>query len=364
MCDAPLGGCKRAWYIYRGLIFADIITLNSFHNSRAGYKHLQCSTVVYFARVTKNRGYLGDFPRLQKSIYFIILSKLNESEYMETSLDCIPCMINSFLHLLKNGMLPGEKQVPAMQRLLSYLATADLQKSPPALAREMHHIIREELDNPDPYYDIKKHYNSKMMDMLPRFSAMVEKANDPFDMALRLAMAGNVIDFGPQNRMDIMETIDRVVDAEFGIDDSQQLRDDVAHAENLLYIGDNCGEIVLDRLFMQTINHPRVTFVVRGGPAINDALMEDAEFVGMDKLAAIITTGDNAPGAVWETASDEFRRAVKSADVVISKGQGNLEALMDVDANIYFLLVAKCDLIASRIGAKTGDFIVKRQRNV
>ncbi len=281
---------------------------------------------------------------------------------MKTSLDCIPCMINSFLRLLGNGMLPEEKHVDATQRLLGYLATADLEKSPPALAREMHAIIRQELNNPDPYLEIKNQYNQKMMDMLPRFEKMIREAANSFDMALRLAMAGNVIDFGPQNQLDIIQTINRVVDAEFGIDDSKILQQQVASAKSLLYIGDNCGEIVLDRLFLQTINHPNVTFVVRGGPAINDALIEDADFARIPDYAGIITTGDNSPGAVWETASQEFRDAVMSADVVISKGQGNLEALMDVQANIYFILVAKCDGIASKLGAKTGDFIVKRQK--
>ena len=157
-----------------------------------------------------------------------------------------------------------------------------------------------------------------------------------------------------------MDTIDRVVHTDMAIDDSPRLRKELRDASTVLYVGDNCGEIVLDKLFIETIDHPNIYFAVRGKPVINDITVEDAEKVGMDRVAKIVTTGDDAPGAVWETASEDFKELFLSSDVVISKGQGNLEGLIDVRHNIYFLLVTKCDLIANRVGAKTGDFIVKR----
>ena len=278
---------------------------------------------------------------------------------MNISLDCIPCIVNSFLRLLKSGILPDAEKEPAMRHLLDFLAKADYHQSPPALGREMHRVIREVLKNPDPYKEIKKKYNRMMLDLYNNFKNMVQKADDSFDMAMRLAIAGNVIDFGPQHQLDVMDTINRVVHAELAIDDSPQLRRDLQRASTILYVGDNCGEIVLDKLFIETMNHPNVYFAVRGRPVINDATIEDAKEVEMDKVAKIITTGDDAPGAVWETASEKFKNYFLNADVVISKGQGNLEGLIDVKHNIYFLLVTKCDLIASRVGARTGDFIVK-----
>jgi len=190
---------------------------------------------------------------------------------------------------------------------------------------------------------------------------MVNKADDHFDMAMRLAIAGNVIDFGPQHQLDVMDTIQRVVHAELAIDDSSQLRRDLQDASTVLYVGDNCGEIVMDKLFIETMNHANVYFAVRGGAVINDITVDDAEKVAMNQVAKIVTTGDDAPGAVWETTSDDFKNLFLSVDVVIAKGQGNLEGLIDVQHNIYFLLVTKCDLIANRVGAKSGDFIVKRR---
>jgi uncharacterized protein with ATP-grasp and redox domains len=279
---------------------------------------------------------------------------------MNIALDCIPCIVNSFFRLLKSGIVPDAEQEPAMRRLLDFLSRADYHQSPPALGREMHCMIREVLKNPDPYKAIKDKFNTMMLGLYDDFQNMVQQADDPFDMAMRLSIAGNVIDFGPQRQLDIMDTIQRVVHADLAIDDSRQLRRDVDAASTVLYVGDNCGEIVTDKLFIEALNHPSVYFAVRGGPVLNDATVADAQRVGMDHVAHIVTTGDDAPGAVWETASDDFKKVFLAADVVIAKGQGNLEGLIDVKHNIYFLLVIKCDLIAHQVGAKTGDFIVKK----
>jgi len=279
---------------------------------------------------------------------------------MNISLDCIPCIVNSFLRLLQSGIVPDAAQEPAMRRLLDFLAGADYRQSAPALGRAMHRMIREVLQNPDPYKEIKEEFNTMMLGLYGDLKKMVQQADDPFDMAMRLAIAGNVIDFGPQRQLDVMDTIQRVVHADLAIDDSPQLRRDVQSASTVLYVGDNCGEIVTDKLFIEVMNHPAVYFAVRGGPVLNDATVDDAANIGMKQLAKVVTTGDNAPGAVWETASDDFKELLLTADVVIAKGQGNLEGLIDVKHTIYFLLVTKCDLIAHRVGAKTGDFIVKR----
>ncbi len=278
---------------------------------------------------------------------------------MNISLDCIPCIVNNFLKLLKTGVLPEDARKPAMRRLLLFLSEADYQQSPPVLGREIHRMIRQELNNPDPYLKIKNKYNRMILDMYSDLEKMVITAKDPFDTAMRLAIAGNVIDFGSQHQFDVTETIIRVINAHIAIDDSQKLKEDLKSAKSLLYIGDNCGEIVLDKLFIETIKVPNTYFSVRSGPVINDITIDDALMVEMDKIAKIITTGDNAPGAVWESTSKEFKQVFYKADVIISKGQGNLEGLIDVPGNIYFLFVSKCDLIAERVGAVKGDFIVK-----
>jgi uncharacterized protein with ATP-grasp and redox domains len=279
---------------------------------------------------------------------------------MNLELDCIPCIVNSFIKLLKLEELPHRIQEETMRKFLRLIAEADYQKSPPILGREMHRMIREQLNNDDPYEDIKKKNNKMMLDMYTEFEEMIERSSNPFDTAMRLAIAGNVIDFGPQNQFDIMDSIERIAHSPLAIDDSKFLKEDLNKASSLLYIGDNCGEIILDKLFLETINFPNTYFAVRSGPVINDATIEDAVMVGIDKIAKVISTGDDAPGVTLDSCSDEFKEIFQKSDVIISKGQGNLEGLIDVDQNIYFLLVTKCDLVGNLVSTAKGDFVVKR----
>ena len=280
---------------------------------------------------------------------------------MKTQFECIPCIINSYLRLVETNVIPEPQQEVILRQLLQYLSVVDYDQSPPMMGRTLQKIIRESLQNPDPYHQIKQHYNQMMMELYSSFKEIVDCSEDPFDTAMRLAIAGNVIDFGAKYQFDIMDSINRVKEHELAIDDSLKLRHALKSARTLLYIGDNCGEIVLDKLFLETLDVPQKYFVVRESPVINDITPEDAKLTGIDKIATIITTGDNSPGAVWESASKDFRDHFNNADVIISKGQGNLEGLIDVPHDhVYFLLVTKCDLIGERIGTRKGDFVVKQ----
>ncbi len=280
---------------------------------------------------------------------------------MKTDLRCLPCALNSYLRLVETGIIPESHQEAILRQLLKLLSEVKYDQSPPVLGRMIQGVIRESMQNPDPYYQIKEKYNRMMLDLYSSFEEMVELSQDPFDTAMRLAIAGNAVDFGAQYQLDVMDTIDRVMKAKLAIDDSKQFRKALNQATNLLYIGDNCGEIVLDKLFLENIKIPEMYFVVRGSPVLNDVTIHDASITGIEKTAKVITTGDDAPGAVWESVSDEFKDRFNNADVVISKGQGNLEGLIDVSHDqIYFLLVTKCDLIAKRLGVNKGDFVVKK----
>ncbi|MBL7110650.1 MAG: DUF89 family protein [Bacteroidales bacterium] len=280
---------------------------------------------------------------------------------MNIQSECIPCTINSYLRLVKTGVIPESQQEALLRRLLKDLATIDYDQSPPMLGRRMHRMIRDFLQNPDPYQQIKEKYNHMMLGLYPKFEGLVNDSEDPFNAAMRLAIAGNVIDFGAQKQMDVMDMINKAMGVKLAIDDSLHLRHDLKHADTLLYIGDNCGEIVMDKLFLTYMNVPEKYFAVRDRPVINDVTLEDANMTGMEEVAKVITTGDDAPGAVWDSVSEEFRNIFRTADIVISKGQGNLEGLIDVPhKSIYFLLITKCDLIASRVGAKTEEYVIKK----
>ncbi|HDP98859.1 MAG TPA: DUF89 family protein [bacterium] len=279
---------------------------------------------------------------------------------LKVTYDCIPCAIGSLINLFRKGLVAEPKQEQAMRALLDYLTKIDYHQSPPQLGREMHRLIQQVLHNPDPYYEIKQKFNRLMLDYYPDLKNLVDEAENPFQMALRFAIAGNIIDYGPNQRFDINKTLERAKSIELAIDDSEPLQRSISESKMLLYLGDNSGEIVMDRIFLETINHPNVYFAVRGAPIINDALIEDAELVGIDKIAHLITNGDDAPGTILETTSAEFRELFERTDLIISKGQGNYEGLNSVDRNIFFMLMTKCDHVANHLRVKKGDFVVKK----
>lgn len=265
------------------------------------------------------------------------------------------------MRLVDNGVIPKEKQEDLMRKLLAFLSECDYSNSPPEMGAELHRMIRAALQDPDPYAKIKEKYNRMMLDLYPRFKEMVVQSDTPFETAMRLAIGGNVIDFGAKYQYDVMETIHSALDAELAIDDSASLSRALEKAHSVFYIGDNCGEIVLDKIFLETLDVAEKYFVVRDAPIINDITVDDARMVGMDQVAEVLTTGDDSPGAVWGRSSEEFQNRFMEADVVISKGQGNLEGLIEVKHDhLYFLLLTKCELIAERIGTTKGNFVVKK----
>ena len=280
---------------------------------------------------------------------------------MNISLACVPCSINNYLRLIKTGIVPDDLHQPVLRKLLKFFSEVDYDQSPPVLGQKMHRMLREFSRNPDPYRDIKIKFNRMMMDKVDDFQKMIDDSSDPFDTAVRLAIAGNVVDFGSHHQLDVTDTINRVLQTDLAVDDSKQLKQDIQSAATILYIGDNAGEIVLDKLFLQTMNHSNVYFAVRGAPVINDATEEDASMVGLDRYAEVITTGDDAPGVLWESSSAKFKEIYNVADVIISKGQGNLEGLIDICQNTYFLLTAKCNLVSRQLGVNEKDFVILRR---
>lgn len=274
---------------------------------------------------------------------------------------CIACAFGSLLQLIKRGIIPATKQDETIRAVLNVLATVDYNKNPAQLGKILHRLIREKIENPDPYKELKLQYNILMLGKYEELKQIVMTSPDPFNTALRLAIAGNIIDFGPAHEFAMMETIQNVLTATLGIDHSEQLRKAILNARSILYIGDNAGEIVLDRLFLETIQKENVFFGVRGSAIINDVTEEDAKFVGLDKLATVISNGDSMPGTFLEDTAPAFQELFSEVDLIISKGQGNFEGLYQINRPIFFLLTAKCEVVANVLGVSKGAFIIQKR---
>jgi damage-control phosphatase, subfamily I len=281
---------------------------------------------------------------------------------MKTTYDCIPCFIRQALDAVRLATSDEKIHEQVLRGVLAAASKMNLDQSPPVMGQYIHRLIRELSGHDDPYKKIKDRFNSFALKLYPDLKQRIESSSNPMDTAVRMAIAGNIIDFGVNSELDqsvISDTIEQALSAQlFG--NIEVLCDSIDSAENILYLGDNCGEIVFDRLLIEQLPVDKVTFVVRGGPIINDATMTDALETGMTELINVIDNGSNVPGTVLEKCSKEFRECFAHADLIIAKGQGNYETLSSCEKNIFFLLKAKCPVISGHVGCEPGSFIVKR----
>ena len=279
---------------------------------------------------------------------------------MKIYLDCIPCFVRQALEASKMATKDRVKQEKVLKAVLSELGKTSIKnKIPPQIARKVHRIVKKVTKNNDPYKKVKDRYNRKALKMFPSLKQKVAESKDRLLTATKLAIAGNIIDFGPSSKFNLEKTIEEVLVQDFAINHFNRFREVLQKSERVVYLGDNTGEIVFDRILLEELKDKEITFVVKGGPIINDATVEDAKFAGIDKIARILTVSNGEPGTGPDRKSKRFINFLKGADIVISKGQGNYEALSEVDANIFFLLKVKCPTIARDIGVKVGGIVVK-----
>lgn len=282
---------------------------------------------------------------------------------MKTYYECVPCFINQTLRMLKSHESPHQEQV--LKEVLRILADADFNSSPPELTRKVFDVFEKYYGHTDIYRDIKKESNSYILSMYKELAGIVESSLDPFDTAMRLAIAGNVIDFGANHKFtnDIIHHDIKSALSANGLS-SQELKAEVNKAQNILYLGDNAGEIVFDKLFVTQFPKGKVKFAVRGKAVLNDALMEDAQMAGLTEIVEVISNGTGLPGTVLKYCSPEFREVFDNADLVISKGQGNYETLNGTDKNIFFLLKVKCPVIARDLGCSLNSFLACKNKRI
>ena len=282
---------------------------------------------------------------------------------MRIFLDCIPCFVRQALdsaRLVTNDEQIHEKVVREVLRLAVDL---DMNQSPPVIGQQIHRLIRKLIDNNDPYHELKQRFNRLAMRMCVELAGRVRASEDPLEAAFRLAIAGNIIDLGVKTSIaesDIEKIIRDCLTVDFDGRHIEKFRNAVSRAEKILYLTDNAGEIVFDRLLIEQLPVEKVTVVVKGKPVINDATMEDAEFAGLTEKTEVIDNGSDGPGTILETCSQTFRDRFEDADLIIAKGQGNYETLSDVDKNIFFVLKAKCPVIARDLGCEIGEMILRR----
>jgi hypothetical protein len=238
------------------------------------------------------------------------------------------------------------------------LRDTPLESVPPEVARRIYQRMRDITGRADPYQELKQRSTEKALSLYPKLKKHVDRSSSRLLTAMRIAIAGNVIDFGANASFDMEKAIHDVLEKDFAICDYEEFIRCLKDADEVLYIGDNAGETVFDRILIEELERP-VTFAVRGKPIINDVTSDDAIQAGLDKVATIISSGTDAPGTILQTCNSTFAKKFQSARCIISKGQGNYEALSDQVGPIFFLLLVKCRVIAKHLGVSVGDIVMK-----
>lgn len=280
---------------------------------------------------------------------------------MKTHPECIPCFVRQTMETIKLASEDTSLHEKAMREILAILSRMDFNKEPVIMGREIQHLIQRLSGNSDPYGALKQQFNQMALDLYPRLKAQANSAENTFEMAARLALAGNMIDFGIGRMLasaQVSATIELALSANLK-GDIQSLERAARKARSILYLGDNCGEIVFDRLLIEQLIPDRVTYVVRAAPIINDVTMDDARYTGMTDRTRVIDNGSDAPGTLLSECSQEFKTAFANTDLIIAKGQGNYETLHASDRPLFFMLKVKCPVVARHIGQEIGSYVIK-----
>lgn len=280
---------------------------------------------------------------------------------MKMRYDCLPCLFRQTLEsarmvtddeeLIKDILKKYSKMLPEL---------IDSDDTAPMIAEKIQSYIKEISGCSDPYAEIKKKNLDSAFKLLPLVKKEIAAAEDPLLAALLMSAMGNSIDAGVSLNINIKENIERALAESFAHSDYQQFLAELKKADELLFIADNTGEAVFDKLLLKKIKEScdlKITYAVRETAVLNDITYQGAEELGIDQYAKIIKSGSKAPGMIMDSASDEFLKHYQNADLVISKGQGNLESLYEIESGIYFLLKVKCDVIAKVLNVDEGDFV-------
>lgn len=294
---------------------------------------------------------------------------------MKLFIDCYPCLLKQIITTTKLLDLNDRQTKSVVDKAMKYLLESKQDIMPLHIVAWLYTFIHQTFYNSngtfDPYKHLKHDTNLLALKYFNKLENIVNASSSPLETALCFAAMGNIIDFGAKEHgsIDINHEIENMGNLNFSIYHYDKLFEKLKNAETLLYIGDNGGEIVFDKVLIREIkkefSNIDIVFAVRDRPIINDATIEDARFVGLDKEVSVVSSGSIYPGTILEEANEKFKELFQSADVIIAKGQGNFESLSDVNSeNLFFIFRVKCNHVADIIGVKNDDLILYKKKDL
>lgn len=271
---------------------------------------------------------------------------------------CVECLLNK-----QKSLSDNEEYLAEIRAILDNRKEED---SAPYMVYLFNKVYERYYGKRASYKEEKIKYNDIVLSMESELRDKIESSEDPLATSLLYARIGNYIDFGAMNEVNEEAFLDMFSMAGLSYADELTIRNFVEQcrkAKTFLLIADNCGEIVLDRIFLQELKKKfeglEITVMVRGGEVLNDATLEDALYAGLDTCANIITNGLPLAGTVYEMLSDDAKHVIDESDIVLAKGQGNYETLSGIDRKIFYSFLCKCELFTDKfkVPRLTGMFI-------
>ncbi len=250
-----------------------------------------------------------------------------------------------------------------MRKVLKAGSEIDLTQSPPLMGEFLHQTIKEELNCDDPYRRVKDDFTKFALKLEDKLREKVQASDDKLEAALKISIAGNIIDFGVKSTLeekDVMDAIEHALTEPFEKSTVAQFRQDSQNASEILFLADNAGEIVFDKLLIEQLPKEKITVAVKSGPIINDATIEDAKASGLTDIVRVIGNGTSIPGTEISRCSSQFLEIFNRAGMIIAKGQGNYETLSSSEKPIWFLLKAKCKVIATHLNLPVGSVVLRK----
>lgn len=279
---------------------------------------------------------------------------------MKSALDCIPCFVSQTLNVVRMATDDEQTRVRILRAALRAASEADLTLPPVHFGRWLHRLVRDLTGKDDPYLSLKKESNRLALGLLPAWRERLQSLPNPRRAAVQLALAANVIDFGIKGNLKAEAIPAALEDSMNGplIGDVDALFEEANRAPDILFLADNAGQLVFDRLLLELLPHHKITVAVKGGPAINDALRADAAAAGLDGWVEVMDTGSDGAGIALDACSPEFQQRFARASLILAKGQANYESLDACGRNILFLFKVKCPVVAQHIGHPLGSLVL------
>lgn len=281
---------------------------------------------------------------------------------MRSYTDCVHCYLKQAVSCMQLGGVDEDRQHEILYELMDIIKGFDRDRSPAWNSSVAVKKTYELMGVADPYHEAKMESNDLALKLYPELEEMVDRSGDRLHTALKISVSGNVIDLGINRSYDVHEGLRHSIEQGFSIDRYEDFKKRLQNTQDILILGDNSGEIVFDRILVRELRDmgKKITYAVKEGPVLNDATLEDAVYVGMDRLAEAVTNGTDMLGTNMEAVSDEFRQIYYRTPVIISKGQANfetLEAEPSAADRVFFMLKIKCVDVGRVAGADYGTYV-------